>query len=115
MTKKDIIDLLKPSIIFVAIAFAAFFMFYKTHHAADDVIAEQQRLNWMVDQVQSGKQLTTDKALKIFQLGRDSANSANLVLASQAEVQGVLGCAALYGIGWQVFVVFRVRNRLSKK
>ena len=115
MSKKDIFNLLAPSIIFVAIAVGLFFASSKIGRDAADITADQQKFERFTDDVQSGKQqLTTDRAIAIIRQERATVDSYRMACASLVSLLQVLGLASIVGFGLHIFVLIRVRRRLKK-
>ena len=122
MKKADIVILLSPSIVFVVIAIAAFWM-------AQDIKRwpfvkerdQQQRWETFLEQLDSGKaELKYDKATEDSML--EALRLSHRIMAIEHNVsegmiemhRDVLGLATL-GVVFQVAAVLSVRRRLRKK
>jgi hypothetical protein len=112
LNKKDIIEMLTPSMMFVLIAFVAFSIYFKSRHAADDIGSNQQLFEKFVQNVESGKQqITTDKAIAIIRSERTAVDSYCKAFAVEAWLIQWLAWISLLGILLQICIVFRVRKR----
>ena len=122
MKKADIVILLSPSIVFVVIAIAAFWM-------AQDIKRwpfvkerdQQQRWETFLEQLDSGKaelkydKATEDRMLEALRLSHRIMAIEHNVSEGMIEMhRDVLGLATL-GVVFQVAAVLSVRRRLRKK
>jgi hypothetical protein len=115
MTKKDIMDMLKISILFIIIAFTAFSIFFICRHETADIGSDQQVFERFADDVKTGKQqLTTDRAIAIIRQERVTVDLYRKVIAVEAWLVQWIGWMSLLGIGMQVFVAIRIRKRMKK-
>jgi hypothetical protein len=117
MTKRDIITLLAPSIVFATVGICAFIISQSIQRHADieHTPEHQQKFDTFVTNVVSGKwQLTTDRWLVVLRSTERVAESERVVNADAAvEVRDFVWLAAI-GIFWQVAAVFIVKRRLRQ-
>jgi hypothetical protein len=115
MSKKDILNLILPSLIFVVVAAVLLFAARKIGGDAAEISADQQIFGSFADAVQSGKTpLTTDRAIVIIRQERTTVDSYRMACASLVRLLQVLGFASIVGFGLHIFVLFQVRRRLKK-
>src|SRR5271156_6449734 len=100
MTRKDITELIvTPICMFIMIAIAALFIYFKTRHQAADISSEHQQFDSFVQDVKSGKQqLSTDRAIAIIRQGRLAVDSYRMAVAYEAFVVQLLAWICLIGI-----------------
>jgi hypothetical protein len=114
LDRKDIMEILRPGIFFIIIAFAAFCIYFKFRHA-DVATSGDQSFMKFIQNVQSGQQqLTTDKAIAIIRQGRITENAYQKLIAVQAWNIQWIGWMALIGALLNVFAVFRLRGRSKR-
>jgi hypothetical protein len=114
MTKKDVIILLSPSILFIVVAVAAFLTSEMIRqHTRDD--GSKQKFDTFVTNVQNGKwQLTTDKWLEGMRREEATAEAYRQASATNGDMMQIIGYTTLAGILLQTAAIFSVRKRLRK-
>jgi hypothetical protein len=112
MTKKEIVLLLSPSLIFAAIAIIAFFISHMVQqHTRDD--DHRQKFEAFVENVQSGKwQLTTEKWLEGMRREDATAEDYRNASVSLAKIFQDFIWLSLAGIMFQAIAVISVLKRL---
>ena len=112
MTKKDIILLLSPSVLFVLIVVAAFFTSEMILERSKDN-DHKQKFETFVSNVQSGKwQLTTDRWLDVIRREDATTEAYREASVSIAGMFRDFIWASVAGIFIQVIAVFSVLKRL---
>ena len=115
MTRRNIITLLLPSLLFLTMAIGAF-LFSEIHlrHREPDG-SNEKKFEVFVDNVKSGKwQLTSDRWIEGMRRERAVAKAEREISDTLAQALRMWGWVGLLGFSFQIAVVFSVRAKCER-
>jgi hypothetical protein len=114
MTKRDVVTLLSPSVLFIVAVVAAFMWSAMIReHSRDD--GSHQKFDTFVANVQSGKwQLTTDRWLEGMKREEATSEAYRQAYVDAGQMLQIVCWTTVAGIALQIAAVYSVRKRLSK-
>jgi hypothetical protein len=110
MTKRALLILLLPSVLFMTLAVYA--LRAPSNHLRGDEREQwrQQIFEEFTNKVQSGKlQLTQEKAITLLREGRDLQKAQRDTLAAEERLLRLFGWFTLVSVAFQIYVIFRVK------
>lgn len=115
MTKRDIINLLLPSVLFLILAIAAFVGWGMQFQYRQRAVSEYQHFEKVIDNLQNGKQqLPQDMWIDGMRRELAVAKAESQISDDTAGWLRLLGWFGLFGVFLQVAAVFSVRNKCKK-
>ncbi|MEY2427189.1 MAG: hypothetical protein QOJ40_74 [Verrucomicrobiota bacterium] len=115
MTKKDILFLLVPSLLFIALAVAS--LHWSGGLFSNDRFEEWRQRNFdeLTGKLQSGElQLAPDQIVKLLRDARHVEQAQREFLAVNGRIMRALGWFGLVGVVSQIYVVARVKAGCKK-
>lgn len=118
MTKREVIDLLSPSIWFILIGVSALLFSEQARRCWDPAAERTSQLAYesFEHKVQSGeRQLTSDQWLQALRWSRAGEQRQRRLIAGVGDEVRLLFWFALGGVGWQLISVLMVRQRMKSR
>lgn len=114
MTKKDVWNLLAPSLLFAGLAVSALFFagLATKYTGANRAKESEEKFETFIKNVETGKwQLTPDRWIHGMRLYRASANSDREIITVLADFMQFSGWVGLFAVLYQVAIVFALRAK----
>src|SRR5258708_175133 len=116
MTKKDILFLLAPSILFITVAGASLRYATAFSPSAREKQGTQRRIDQFVRDAQRGDfGPEADKLVRMLSNSWRTSDELHDVLGrGHAQLSDLVGCGVLVGVVVQIYVIFRVKAAHKK-
>jgi len=116
MTKKDILFLLAPSILFVTVAAVSLFYANALSPSPSEKQGTQRRIDRLVRDAQRGEfSPKPDRLVNLLSNSWRASDDLHEVLArGHAQSSELVGCVVFFGVVAQIYVIFRVKAAYKK-